>query len=150
MKLYQGKISKSEFVNFCIRDSFILTSAISGAVVGQIIIPIPLLGALIGNLVGASIGSISYQCFNNTLLGLSIDNGWTYFNLVNQNYTVNEDVLKSVGYDTINLKPLQIDKFEIDEFVINEFGAEQFRTNQNLVFIPLRRGVIKPNLIGYI
>lgn len=145
LKLYQGKISKSEFVNFCIRDSFILTSAISGAVVGQMVIPIPLLGALIGNLVGASIGSISYQYFNNTLLGLSVKNGWTYFNLVNQNYTVNEDVLKSVGYDTINLKAFQVDNFEIDEFEV-----EQFCTNENLVFIPLKRGVIKPNFIGYI
>lgn len=38
-----------------------------GALVGQIVIPIPMLGALAGNLVGSTIGAVMFEGVNQTI-----------------------------------------------------------------------------------
>jgi hypothetical protein len=144
LKLQRGIISQQEFTNYCIKDTFILSSAIGGAAIGQMIIPIPMLGALIGNLVGATLGAFAYEGVNEVILGLSVENGWTFFGLVEQNYTVPEDILKQCGYETFS-----VNSFQLKTFKVNSFNLQSFTTN-SLSFTPIRRGVISSNVVGYV
>lgn len=143
-KLQRGKITQHQFTNYCIKDSFILSSAMVGASIGQLIIPIPLLGALVGNLVGASLGAATHGAINETMLGLSIENGWTFFGLVEQNHTVSEDILNQLGYHLIS-----VNSFKNQAFTPNTFSVQSFFPIP-LGFTPLKRGVIAFNTIGYI
>lgn len=143
-KLQRGVITNHQFVNYCIKDSFILSSAMAGASIGQLIIPIPLLGALVGNLVGATLGGVLHNGINQTMLGISIENGWTFFGLVKQNYVVSDDVLKQVGYDLITVHSFKPHALNVNSFAVQSFSPT------SLGFIPLKRGVIASNTIGYI
>ena len=143
LKLNKGEITQNQFVNLCIKDSFILSTSMAGAAVGQLIIPIPLLGALVGNLIGATLGGVIYEGINHKLLGLSIENGWTFFGLVDQNYIVDEDILRQVGYDLININTFHIQKITIARFIPHLLSTTE------LNFTILKRGIVASNVIGY-
>jgi len=154
LKLYKGEIANHQFSNLCIKDSMILTSALAGAAVGQLIIPIPMLGALIGNIVGGILGNFLYDGSNTIMLGLGIDNGWTFLGLVQQEYTVSEKVLRTVGYDIFESNAFLPESFEMNKFDFDHFAANEFLINsfhdQSINFTPLKRGIIGVNVVGYI
>lgn len=143
ISLQQGKISRQEFAHFCMRDTFVLSSAFLGASIGQMIIPIPLLGALAGNIAGATFGAVVFEGAHQSILGLCRESGWTFLGIVKQDYTVPEDILEKAGYDLI-----RVQSFAVQSFSVQSFTVQSFSTN-SLSFTPVRRGVISFNTIGY-
>lgn len=143
IKLYQGKLSGQEFAINCMRDAFVLSSGVYGATVGQLIIPIPVLGAIAGNLVGSTLGAVVFEGLNHVVFGLHVESGWTFFNTVNQNYTVSEEVLINAGYDLFATRT-----FSTESFPISSFNVQSFDVN-TLSFTPVRRGLISCNTVGY-
>ena len=144
IQLHQGKLSKQEFTHNCLRDSFVLSSGMLGATVGQIIIPIPTLGALVGNLVGSTLGAVAFEGTNQAILGICVESGWTFFGIVEQDYTVPDDVLEQAGYDLIDRH-----SFSTQSFSTDGFNTQSFEIN-SLSFTPVRRGVISCNVVGYL
>jgi hypothetical protein len=144
IKLQQGKISSQEFAHHCLRDTFVLTSGMCGAAVGQLIIPIPMLGALAGNLVGSTFGAVVFEGANQVVLGICVESGWTFFGMVKQNYIVSEDVLRHAGYDLFSTH-----SFPKQSFSTGGFSVQSFNVN-SLNFTPVRRGVISCNAVGYL
>lgn len=144
IKLQQGTITNQEFAHHCLRDTFVLSTGIFGATVGQLVIPIPMLGALVGNLVGSTLGAVAFEGSNQVVLGLCVESGWTFFGMVSQDYTVSEDVLRQAGYDTFCTH-----SFNKQSFSTESFSIQSFNTN-SLGFTPVRRGVIACNSVGYL
>ena len=144
IQLQQGKITKKEFANQCIRDSFVLTSTFSGAALGQTLIPIPLLGALVGNLVGSTLGAVVYQGTSQLVLGVCVESGWTMFGIVKQGYVISDDVLRRCGYDLFCTQ-----SFRNQSFTTSSFQTSTF-TKNSLSFQPIRRGIISCNVVAYI
>ena len=99
IKLYQGRITSQDFAHKCLKDTFVLSTGMLGASIGQMVIPIPVLGALAGNIVGSTMGVVLFEGGRQVILGICKESGWTFFGLVEQDYTVPEDVLREVGYD---------------------------------------------------
>ncbi len=154
IKLQQGVITQQEFANFCLKDTYVLSFAVGGAAIGQMIIPIPMLGALLGNIIGASLGAIAYEGTNKVILGLSVKNGWTFFGLVEQNYKVPEYILEECGFETFRVNSFQeedflISDFEVEDFAVQDFAVQSFAAS-TLNFHVLRRGVISANVVGYV
>ncbi len=50
--LYSGEISGAEFAQRCATNSAVAAGGVAGAALGQVLIPIPVLGSLIGSVVG--------------------------------------------------------------------------------------------------
>lgn len=139
----QGKISGKELAFNSSRDAIALAMGVGGAILGQMVIPIPMLGALIGNLVGATLGATCSSYANNKVLAICVETGWTFWGFVDQNYIVPEEVLKEVGFDLFSheiFMPEQCD--------LNRFSTRTFQEN-HIGFTVLRRGVISFNTIGY-
>jgi len=144
IKLQQGKISNQEFAHHCLRDTFVLSTGMLGATVGQLIIPIPMLGALVGNLVGSTLGAVVFEGVNQIVLGICVESGWTFLGMVKQDYIVSEDVLRHAGYDLFTTH-----SFTKQSFSIGGFRIQSFNVN-SLNFKPVRRGVISCNVVGYL
>lgn len=144
IKLQQGEISGQEFAHHCLRDTFVLTSGMCGAAVGQLVIPIPILGALAGNLVGSTFGAVVFEGANQVVLGICVESGWTFFGMVKQDYIVSEDVLRHAGYDLFTTHSFPKQSFSTSSFSVQSFNAN------SLSFTPVRRGVISCNAIGYL
>lgn len=142
--LSKGIITSSEYAERCLHDTVIVSFGVLGTTIGQALIPVPILGGLIGNFIGGIMGTIIYQLGNDLILAIAIDKGWTFFNFVDQNFTVPESVLQKAGYD------LFLDhSFSTQSFSTFSFSRQSFKTN-SIDIIPLKRGVIGIRKIGYI
>jgi len=140
----QGQISGKELAFNSSRDAVALMMGGGGAVLGQMIILVPMLGALLGNLVGSTLGAVGVGYANNKVLGICVESGWTFWGVVDQSYVVPEEVLKEAGFD---LFARQL--FEPKQFNIARFNSPSFQVNR-LGFTVVRRGVISFNTVGYI
>lgn len=144
VQLQKGKITGREFAHHCLRDSFSLSCGMSGAALGQLLIPIPLFGALAGNLVGSTLGAVAFEGINHVILGICIESGWTLFGLVNQDYVVSDEILRQSGYDLFSTQSFQSQSFSTSGFSVRSFS------NNSLSFTPIRRGVISCNTVGFL
>lgn len=142
--LYKGDITQSEYAERCLRDTVIISFGVLGTTVGQALIPIPILGGLIGNLIGGLMGTVIYEQGSILILAIAIEKGWTFFNFVDQDYTVPEHVLRRVGYQLFETKT-----FQTDSFRKTSFSTVSFQLN-SIDIIPLKRGIVGVRKIGYI
>jgi hypothetical protein len=142
-QLQLGRITNREFAHHCMRDTWALSTGMLGATAGQLIIPVPVLGALAGNLVGSTLGALAFEGANQTILGICVESGWTFFGMISQDYTVPEEVLREAGYDLFCTQ-----SFSVQSFSTGGFQVRSFETN-SLSFTPIRRGVLSATSIGY-
>ncbi len=71
------------------------------------------------------------------------------FGLVDQDYTLPEDVMKEIGIDVFDYEQFDYEKSEYDRFDYDTFQPDRFEPVQiEMTF--LRRGVIGVNQIGYL
>lgn len=140
----QGEISGKELAFISSRDAVALITGGGFAILGQIVIPIPVFGALLGNLVGSTLGSMGVSYVNNKVLGICAESGWTFFGLVDQAYSVPEEVLKSAGFDIFARQVFASSAFNAPRF--NRLSFEQDASG----FTLLRRGIISFNTVGYL
>ena len=140
----QGEISGKELAFLSSRDAVALIAGGGFAVLGQMIIPIPVFGALLGNLVGSTLGSMGVNYANSKVLGICVESGWTFFGLVEQSYSVPEEVLKSAGFDIFARKVFASSAFNTPRFKLQPFAPD------SVGFTLLRRGVIGFNTVGYL
>lgn len=139
----QGQISAKELAFNSSRDAVALMMGGGGAALGQMLIPVPILGALLGNLVGSTIGAVGVSYANNKVLGICVESGWTFWGLVDQSYVVPEHVLREAGYDLFAPQ-----YFKPELFSVNKFNVQRFQTDRiGITF--LRRGVIAFNTVGF-
>lgn len=139
----QGHISGKELAFNSSRDAVALMMGGGGAILGQMIIPVPLLGALLGNLVGSTLGAVGVSYANNKVLGICVESGWTFWGLVDQSYEVPEYVLREAGFDLFAPQYFKPEVFTVTKFNIQSFQADR------IGFTFLRRGVIAFNRVGY-
>jgi hypothetical protein len=143
-QLHKGRITTKEFAHFCARDTWVLSAGMFGATAGQLMIPIPVLGALAGNLIGSTLGAVAFEGSNQVILGICVQSGWTFFDLVSQDYVVPEEILRESGYD---LFPTH--SFSLQTFSTGGFQVRSFQTN-SISLTPIRRGVLSATTIGYL
>ena len=125
-------------------DAIVLASAMGGAAVGQALIPILGFGALVGNILGAALARLAIDRFNEVVLGIAAETGWTVFGLVDQDYTVPGELLEASGWKVLEIRrltpaPLAIRRVHLRTVQLNE-------VNMTI----LRRGVISFGRVAYL
>lgn len=144
IELAQGNIDGAEFAYRSLHDTCVCAFGVLGGIAGQVIIPVPVLGALLGNVLGGVIGHIVWSATDSLILGLAIKQGWTFFDFVTQDYTVPQHVLKRAGFDVF---PMQ--SFLTSSFPTSGFPVSSFETN-SIDITPVKRGLIGVRTVGYI
>jgi hypothetical protein len=142
LKLQQGRITNRTFARRCLRDTFVLSTGMLAATVGQSVIPIPMLGALAGNIVGSTLGAVAFEGANYVVLGVCVESGWTFFGTIGHNHSISEEVLHQAGYDLFCTHSFSRPSFSTGGFSIQSFST------RSMSFIPLRRGMIACNTVG--
>lgn len=144
----RGKMSRTALSNELIRDMIVSGASYAGGVIGQSAIEIPVLGYLIGSLVGSLVGTFVADVGHTAVLSFCAETGITMFGLVEQDYTLPEDIIKEIGIETFDYETFQADSFEPDTFTFDTFDFEAFQP-ENLDITFLRRGVIGVSKVGY-
>ena len=144
-----GKKTRQELTDELIRDMYVSACSLIGGGISQAIIEIPILGYMIGSFIGSVIGSFTYNVGYNACLSFCADTGFTMFGLVEQDYTLPQEVLEEIGIEIFDYEAFEFDEFEFDEFEFDEFEFDAFEP-ETLDINFLRRGVIGVSRIGYV
>jgi len=104
---------------------------------------------MLGSFVGSVLGSFVYKTAYSCAISYCIDTGCTFFGLVEQNYTLPENVLKEMGVKVFEYEKFIPKHFEPLVFEPKRFNAPQFEPLKLQITV-LRRGVIGISAIGYI
>ena len=131
-----------------VRDMLVSSCSLAGGAVSQAYIEIPVLGYMIGSFVGSMVGSFVYSCGYNAIISFCVDSGFTFFGLVEQDYTLPEEVLKEMGVHIFEYEKFDYSQFEPDRFEPVKFEADRVAIPEFGVTF-LRRGVIGISQIGY-
>jgi len=125
-------------------DSLVLAASMAGAVAGQALIPIPMLGALVGNVVGAAMARLAIDQAEEAVLGLAVETGWTFFGLVDQDHAVPRQLLESSGWNLLDLRRFEPQRLELRRFEPRVLELQTIRMHM------LRRGVLGFGRVGYL
>lgn len=144
-----GKMTRYEMSNELIRAMFTTTCSLALGAVSQAFIEVPVLGYMIGSFVGSLVGSFAYSAMYKPAISFCVDTGFTMFGLVDQDYTLPEDIMKEIGIEVFDYDQFDYEKAEYDRFDYDTFQPDRFEPVQiEMTF--LRRGVIGVNQIGYL
>lgn len=148
-KVATGSMTRSELAQELVRELIVSSSALAVGAVVQAFIEIPVVGFMIGSFVGSVIGSFTYTCGDNTVMSFCVDTGFTMFGIVQQDYTLPEDVLRAIGVDVFQYEKFAPRQFNHKVFTPASFNRKHFEPNSIGIQV-LRRGVIGVAQIGYI
>ena len=132
-----------------VKEMYVSALSYSMGAIMQAVIEIPVLGFMIGSFVGSCIGTFTYNGGYKATLSFCIDTGFTMFGLVDQDYSMPQEVLEEIGIETFYYDTFEAEKFEPDTFDFDSFSADSFEPD-TLDIIFLRRGVIGVSKVGYV
>ena len=145
--LAKGTLTKDEFTYNLQRNIFVTACGLGGGAVLQACLPMIPFAYLLGNFVGSMIGSFAFVAYDKAVLSYCVSSGSTFFCLVNQDYTLPDEVLKEVGVSLF-----EYEKDLPNESTFNAYNLKQYvpnTYNASMISI-LRRGVIGVRQIGYV
>ena len=125
-----------------------VVSAISGAIAQAIGWQLPAVSYIIGSLVGCAISAV-YNFGKKKFLSICVDTGFTCFGLVDQNYEMPVEYLKSIGIEVVFPDFASADIEEAD-FENADYEEADYGKLETIEFHELKRGIIGVNKIGYV
>ena len=150
IRVARGEMSSREMINVFISESFISACALAGgSLLSTGLGPI---GYLLGSFVGSLIGGITYQAGKKFFISLCVENDFTFFGLVRQDYTLPQSIISELGGDVFEHETFEHSVFSplsaqapqpLDQFVSDSF------TPQTIAIKPLRRGILSVSTVGY-
>lgn len=119
-----------------------------GGMIGQALgWQLPVFGYLLGSLVGTAF-AVVYNFGKHKLISFCVDTGFTCFGLVEQDYEIPEEVLHSMGIDTIPVPRAEVKRAGVEYIPVS--GSIDRTECETIGLTVLRRGVIGVNRIGYV
>lgn len=148
IQVASGKMTMQEYVRNTTQALFVSAGAVGVGLLAQsLFVSVP--GAyLLGSFVGSAIGGLLYTATEKVFLSYCVESGFTLFGLVNQDYTIDEELLREIGIDIF-----EQDTFETPTFIPESFECESFECHgfqyEHFGVSIIRRGVIGVFSIGY-
>lgn len=147
-----GKMTRKEMGSALVDTVIISGGYIAGSYIGGIIgqalgFTLPVIGYMLGSLVGCSLAAV-YNIGKKKLISLCVDSGLTFFGMVDQDYSLPEEVLNDMGIDYASITRAEISRTQVEKSLPQ---TDLTRTRFETVDIKiLRRGIIGVNKIGYV
>ncbi len=150
-----GNKTRAELSAELIQDMFVSGSALAGGIIGRTGgaamggAVLSTVGSLLGTFVGSVVGSFAYNVGYKTAISFCTETGITLFGLVEQDYSLPEDIIADIGLETFDFETFEPETFEPETFEFETFSPETFEPD-TLGIKMLRRGVIGVSKIGYV
>ena len=130
-------------------NALVLAGSMAGGVLGQAVIPIPVLGTMIGSLVGATLARMVIGQASGFLMGVAVERGWTVLDIVTQDYMLPADALRAAGWEPLDMEPLDVEPLDMEPLDMEPLDMEPLMVNGVPVRM-LRRGLIGVGTVGYL
>ena len=145
-----GKISEREMYLKTVDGAIVTICGLIGGSIGTSLLPeLAVFGYMIGSFVGSVIGTIVVKGKNTITMALCANTGITLFGIVDQDYTLSQEMIKNLGLHVVEPKTINLKRNELKHFSPSavELNRNNFHSIDTFV---LRRGVIGVRKIGYL
>jgi predicted regulator of Ras-like GTPase activity (Roadblock/LC7/MglB family) len=144
-----GEITQYELVQMTTKQLFVTISAMTLGGVAQAYLPIlPAIGYLLGSLVGSVTASFLFDVGESVFISFCVNNGFTFFGLVGQDYKLPNEVIENIGAEIFEVQGFNADVFENEPMAMDTFTFDTFEPKR-IELTVLRRGVIQVGRVGY-
>ena len=147
-----GKMTPAQMGGALVDGVLISTGYVVGAKIGGIIgqalgFELPVIGYILGSLVGCAFAAV-YNIGKKKLISFCVDTGFTCFGLVEQDYTLPEEVLRDMGIDFTPITRTEVSHTNVNRTQLAS-GAQHAAIDTIDIKV-LRRGIIGVNRVGYV
>lgn len=145
-----GKMSGREMTERTEDAAIVTISALIGGTIGTAMLPqLAVLGYMIGSFVGSVLGSIVATGKNTLIMALCANTGITLFDLVDQDYTLSDEMIMGLGLNVVELKRVEPKKNDVNYNQVNRINLSK-NNPKSIEIFTLRRGVIGVRRLGYV
>lgn len=149
LKVATGRMTAKEMGAFFAKEVIVSAAALGGGMVGQILLSqLPGLGYFIGSFIGSTLAGITLELGERLLISFCVDSGYTCFGLVEQDYTIPDQVLEEMGIDLIRIPEIELPEVDIAEVQLDTIEIDTIEP-ETIELTVLRRGIIGVKKVGY-
>ena len=150
IKLSKGEMSFQEFSYRMDKRVFISGCSVAVGLWTQAALPIaPILGYALGSFVGSILGGVVFTAKERFMMStLCLDYGFTFFGLIEEDYSLPDDVLRKLGYETFKTDSFDVEPFDNESFQMEELSLEPFAT-ESFGVLTIYKGIIGVRKVGY-
>ncbi len=146
----KGEMSAQEYAYRLEKRIYICGCSVALGTTVQGFMPFaPMLGYVLGSFIGSVLGGVSYEIKEQFFISLCVQKGYTFFGLVEQDYTLPESVLRRIGIKVFEPKAYETSQYSTTRFTTKVYHTKHYKT-KTLEYEFLRRGVIGVRRVGYV
>lgn len=150
IKKNKGEMSAQEYAYRLEKRIYICGFSVALGTAVQGFMPFaPVLGYVLGSFIGSVLGGVSYEIKEKFFISLCVEKGYTFFGLVEQDYTLPESILRKIGIKVFEPKVYETSHYSMTPFTIKEYQITRYKM-KTLEYEFLRRGVISVRKVGYV
>lgn len=148
-KVATHKMSGRDMADDTARSIAMAGFGYAGGVAMQTLLPaLPAVGYLIGSMVGSITGAFAYTGAKTVTVAICKDTGFTMFGLVEQDYSLPDDILKDLGIETADFETADVCDFEFEDDNVEQPALETASISDVSLTV-LRRGVVSASRVAY-
>lgn len=149
ISLRNKRITPQDFAFRLEKRIFISSCSVSLGSLVQGLMPFaPVLGYVLGSFIGAVLAGFVYETKERFFISLCTNKGYTFFGIVNQDYTLPDAVLQRLGLKLFDYRQYQTQTIKSRRYKTKQYQTKQYEI-KTIDFYILRRGVIGVRKIGY-
>ena len=149
IKYTQGEISSVEFASNIEKNLFISAGGVIGGLTLQSAVEIPVISYAIGSMIGSLLGGLVFSAKEQVMMSLCVKHGFTFFALVEQDYTMPNEVRKKLGFPVYGFDEYSFKQYQFQTYKPIRYQWQEYKW-KSIECIMLKRGVIACRKIGYI
>ena len=148
IKLASGKITGLEMTRGVVKLYITTGVAYVGGTLLVTLLPEFAPAYLIGSIIGSIVGGFAYNGVDSLLMSLCVEDGFTFFGLVKQDYTLPDEALADLGLELFDFEKFEPAMFRYDSFHPASFEPVQFNYPK-IGMTVLSRNLIEATTVGY-
>lgn len=145
----QGEITSVELAYNTEKNVFISVGGVIGGLALQSAVQIPVISYAFGSMIGSLLGGLVFSTKEQVMMSLCVKHGFTFFGLVEQDYTMPNEVREKLGFPVYGFDEYSFKQYKFKEYKPIQYQWKEYKW-KSIECIMLKRGVIACRKIGYI
>ncbi|MBE6260833.1 MAG: hypothetical protein E7107_08430 [Prevotella sp.] len=149
VKCAKGEISTKQYAYNIERSLYVGVGGLAGGLALQAIVEIPVVSYAVGSMIGSLLGGLTFTIKESVMMSLCVKNGYTIFGLVEQDYTMPDEVRKKLGFPVYGKEEYYFKEYKRQTYEKQTYHKKTYDW-QTIDCIILKRGVIGFRKVGYV
>ena len=149
IKCAKGELTKTQYAFNIERSLYVAVGGLLGGLALQTLIEIPVVSYSLGSMIGSLLGGFVFTVKENVMMSLCVKNGYTIFGLVEQDYTLPNDMREKLGFPIYAYKAYKPKQYEYKSYKYKTYNKKKYNWKK-IESIILNRGVVEFRKVGYV